>query len=346
MEKGGRHIFFITVLNVVSALAVVGLHTNCFWSFSRERWWITANILECVFYFAVPIFMMLTGATLLDYPKKYDTKTFYIRRVKKTLIPFFFWSITALLFRVFVLKNIPVKEINAIYVIDGILNTKFCGIYWFFIPLFAIYLSIPLFAYVQEEKGLQLFKQLAVICFLINILIPFVLKVFQVPIKFPIVVLVGSGHLLYLLLGYLLCNLRLSAKEKQCIYVCGFLGLLLHIGGTHYLSMEAGRIIQTYKGYQNVPGILYSVSIFLFIKEHCRLFESSFVRKIIEKLSDYSFSIYLLHWFVLSILYKVLEINKHSILWRLGGIIVVSFCCICLTWVIRKIPVFGKKVLP
>lgn len=77
-------IFYITVLNVISALSVVGLHTNgCFWEFSRERWWFTANIIESVLYFAVPVFFMITGATLLDYAKRCDTKTFFIRRLKK-----------------------------------------------------------------------------------------------------------------------------------------------------------------------------------------------------------------------------------------------------------------------
>ena len=60
-------LFYITVLNVLSALSVVGLHVNgCFWQFSREWWWLTANIIESVLYFAVPVFFMLIGATLLD----------------------------------------------------------------------------------------------------------------------------------------------------------------------------------------------------------------------------------------------------------------------------------------
>ena len=87
------NLFYITVLNVLSALAVVGLHTNgCFWEFSKERWWFTANIIESVLYFAVPVFFMITGATLLDYTKRCDTKTFFTRRLKKTVIPFVFFG--------------------------------------------------------------------------------------------------------------------------------------------------------------------------------------------------------------------------------------------------------------
>lgn len=66
---------YITLLSVISAIAVVCLHTNgCFWSFSKERYWFTANIIECVFFFAVPIFFMITGVTLIDYQEKYSTK--------------------------------------------------------------------------------------------------------------------------------------------------------------------------------------------------------------------------------------------------------------------------------
>ena len=57
---------YITVLSVLSALAVVFLHANgCFWGFSYEPYWLTANVIESVFYFAVPVFFMDSGANLL-----------------------------------------------------------------------------------------------------------------------------------------------------------------------------------------------------------------------------------------------------------------------------------------
>ena len=42
---------YISFLKVISALAVVLLHANgIFWIFSYERYWLTANIIESVFY--------------------------------------------------------------------------------------------------------------------------------------------------------------------------------------------------------------------------------------------------------------------------------------------------------
>ena len=63
-----KKVQYISFLSVFASLAVVFLHVNaCFWNFSKDFYWITANLIESVFYFAVPIFFMITGATLLDY---------------------------------------------------------------------------------------------------------------------------------------------------------------------------------------------------------------------------------------------------------------------------------------
>lgn len=51
---------YIQILGVIACLAVVAMHVNgCFWQFSYDRYWITANIIECICYFAVPIFFMI-----------------------------------------------------------------------------------------------------------------------------------------------------------------------------------------------------------------------------------------------------------------------------------------------
>ena len=66
---------YITLLSVLSAFAVLMLHCNrCFNTFSYDRYWMTSNIIVLIFYPAVPIFFMITGANLLDYQEKYSTK--------------------------------------------------------------------------------------------------------------------------------------------------------------------------------------------------------------------------------------------------------------------------------
>lgn len=106
MEK--KNYNYITVLSVISAFAVVLLHTNgCFWTFKREPYWFSANIIESVFYFAVPVFFMISGATLIDYRERYSTGTFLKKRFKKTVIPFFVWSIVGLVYQSYRLRIPP-----------------------------------------------------------------------------------------------------------------------------------------------------------------------------------------------------------------------------------------------
>lgn len=73
-----KNIDYISLLSVISAFAVVSLHTNgCFWEFSTKRYWFTANILECLWYFAVPVFFMISGSTLIDFRKRYNLRTYF-----------------------------------------------------------------------------------------------------------------------------------------------------------------------------------------------------------------------------------------------------------------------------
>lgn len=47
-----KRIEYIDLANVIATFAVVFLHANsCFWDFSKERYWITADVIESVFYF-------------------------------------------------------------------------------------------------------------------------------------------------------------------------------------------------------------------------------------------------------------------------------------------------------
>ena len=337
-----KRLEYISFLNVLSCIAVVVLHTNgCFWTFSYERYWITANIIESVMYFAVPIFFMITGATLIDYRDRYDTKKFFIKRIKKVVIPFAIWSLLGVLYMLIMHKenmyNLTFKDL-----IDAIMNTKVINIYWFFIPLISIYLSIPILAFVQKRDRKKIFIYLSLVAFLTVSFFPFLCKIFDLHYNNSLIVSVGSGYILYVVLGYLISHYDISIKQRYVIYIFAIIGLFLHVFGTYYLSMIHGEIIQTFKGYLNVPCVLYSIGIFTFFKYQ----NFNRLRKIkVIKLSQYSFSIYLMHYYVIDIITTIFPINTLSIIYRLFAPIIIIFVCIMISLVIRKIP-YLKNILP
>lgn len=53
-----QYLFYVTLFQIVSGFGVVVLHVNgTFWMFRQNDNWLLANAAECLFYFAVPIFL-------------------------------------------------------------------------------------------------------------------------------------------------------------------------------------------------------------------------------------------------------------------------------------------------
>lgn len=339
---------YLCLLSVISAISVVFLHTNgCFWHFSSDKpYWFWANITECIFYFAVPIFFMITGITLIDYKKKYSTKTFFLKRINKTVIPFIFWSIIAILHCIFYTKSITLSELSLTTIFNGIWNTKFMDIYWFFIPLFFIYMTIPLLSYIEEKNRDKIFMYIILLMFLFNSFIPLVIKIFNLKIEITQHFALGCDSIIYPILGYLLDKYykKIISNKNLIIgiYTLAVTGLLIHMIGTYNLSMQAGEIIKTFKGYDNVPCIFYSIGIFIFLRQTENfLMNNKVIKCIILFLCNYTFAIYLLHKFILDYMHA----NMETALNRLGlpfGIIPI---CIIVTFLIRKIK-FGNRILP
>ena len=337
---------FITVLNVLSALAVVYLHTNsCFWSFEKSTKWIEANIIECLFYFAVPIFFMISGATLLDYRTRYSSKTFMKKRLSKTLFPFIIWSTVWFLARLLDGQYANIA-LTPQFIIEGFLLTRFQPNYWFFIPLFTCYAAYIIISLVPYERRKKIFGFMIICGFTTISFLPFVCSLLNIgfndALKFPIS---SGGYLLFALLGYYLTHYRINFKLRLIIYFGGIAGLLSHILCTYYASFDAGYIVSTYKGYMNVPSVLYSTAIFTFFRYVKKGNFFNIIHKFCKFGSSLTFGIYLIHNLFLEFLIYKLPFDHFNIYFRIFGSIGVFLACGAIVFFIKKIP-FVKKILP
>lgn len=336
---------YISLLHVVACIAVVVLHTNgCFWNFSSTKlYWKTANVIESVFYFAVPIFFMVSGATLIDYMDRYSTKQFFVKRIQKTVIPFIVWSLFGIVFGCFVLKKIPVEDIGLVYIYNSVLNTSAVSVFWFFPPLFCAYLCMPLFAAVDKSRRLQVFTYVAVAGYILNVFIPFFRNLFFSHLSFPFSLAIAGSPLVYLVIGYLLSHYDCPAAWKKTIYISAVVALIVHIVGTYYLSMEADSVVKTFKNL--IVAVPYASGIFCFFRTYGNRIMDSFVGKIVDFLKRYTFAIYLLHWFVMKSLLLLYPFNTRQLIYQLGAPIMIIPICIAITFILRKIPIL-KHIVP
>ncbi|WP_443624333.1 acyltransferase [Catenibacterium sp.] len=343
-----KRIEYIDLANVISTFAVVILHTNgCFWDFSRERYWLTADVIESLFIFAVPVFFMISGISLMDYQKKYDTKIYLKKRFSKTVIPFLFWTFMGLLFDIFFLHTVKASDLTLKVLVDGFINNHFVQIYWFFMPLFGIYLSIPLFASIEEEKRVELFKYLFLIGFIFNGTIPFLLSAFHIDMAWPLGINVVSGYAIFVVMGYLIHKIDFTLNQRCIIYILGLAGLLMHFGGTYYESYALGDVSQIYKNLTYAPIVMYSGAFLLFIKQISEKVMKTNISKYVHFIKKYTFPIYLMHYYIIEILNRYLHLTNYtkSIFYRLGMPFIVIPITIIIVALIRKLRL-GKKVLP
>lgn len=334
----------ISFASILSTYAVIQLHVNnaCFWRTDLDINWISANYIESICYFAVPVFFMITGATLLDYRNRYSTKQFFRKRVMKVFIPFLFWTGIGILFRILVFKDTQLVDLNFAYFYNAIFHGNVISIYWFLPELCMLYLTIPILSLIPENRRYTAFWYMIAIIFSFQIAIPFFLSVLKLQgVYTPIAYGLGGSYIYYLLLGYLLSHHAPEKQRRYLIYFLGILGLSLQVFGTQWLSFEQGSVVTLMKGYQNLPTALYAPALFLFMLQSAR---GKFVTFVSRYQID-GFACYLMHWYLIQIIEKMRWFDLMSLPYRLFSPIFVMIICILLTRMIRHIP-GGKYIVP
>lgn len=94
---------WIDILRTSAALAVVALHVALPLVAARESmprgWWETGNLARAATDWCVPMFVLVSGALLLDSRRQETPLEFGRKRMVRVLIPLLFWSTLYLLFR-------------------------------------------------------------------------------------------------------------------------------------------------------------------------------------------------------------------------------------------------------
>ena len=115
--------------------------------------------------------------------------------------------------------------------------------------------------------------------------------------------------------------------------------------GTHVLSMEAGKIVSTFKGYENVPSVLYATGMFVFLKDVGQKAMKGNRRRFFLFLGGYTLPIYLMQFILLDYLPQLPFVNAYSLVYRLGAPFIMIPIIITIAWCVRKVPAL-KWILP
>lgn len=348
MNNSNRKMY-IDVLNILSCIAVLSLHHNgMVHSFENSLAWRESLVIECGFYWAVPVFMMLSGVTLLNYRSKYDTEQFFRKRIRRTVIPWFAWSVILLIWKLET-KQMTIEASGTIdifaQIANLIFNNKVESAYWFFGALFACYLAIPVFSLLISNRSILWY--IVVLNFVFLSILPVVKTWFGFSFSLDIPV-VGS-MIIFVVLGFLLDTKDINKKHRRLLYLVGIMSCLFRYFYTLLLSTESGVTDTSIKGYLIFHGVLYSVAVFVFLRQiNWERILPENIKDVLPLLSSCSFGIFLIHKVVMyyesNLLLWLFDIDKRSIIWRLLLIPMTYVVCLSIILLMKQIPVVKRIV--
>lgn len=337
-----KRLDYIDWANIISAFAVVCLHcSGGVFQYEEERRWYLALLIQTVMHFAVPVFFMITGTTLLEYRRRYSTRTFFQKRALRAGIPFLFWTVVYLLSPVFMYQaDFP----DLAMVRNAIFNNGATNIFWFFYALFGIYLSMPVLSLLAKPEHFRRVEYLCALSFAFNALLPIFTR-YVGPVYGELKPTVVGGYLGYVFLGWLLRHERYSKKTRLMIYAAGVCGALLMFFGTWALSKKSGETDIFFMEYNSVACFPMSAALLLWLKHVPWQKVYRFVpQKLVTKAAGAGLGVYVMHMLVLQMNDKYGWFDNHPMYYMVFMPILTYVFCALLTCLLQKIPVLRRLI--
>ncbi len=329
MKSKKERIFYLDVLRTFAILVVILYHIDVFFGPLTTPPEIIGHMaIHDIGRSSIPIFLMISGALLLNKPYP-SISDFLKRRFTRIIYPFIFWIILIIL--PLYLQGCDTGAIWIFFIGEP-------SITWYFWTLIGIYLFMPVINPFIKEYGLKGIEYFLAIWFFTVILMTFN----SYPLWTNFNLDMFAGYIGYPLLGYWLVNKKFNLSYKK-LCIIGFAILIISLGVHMFMHTNNQEFIRNMN--INVPVVFMGVGLFLFIMSIDRLnkFDSlrnNAIGKAITSLSICSYGMYFSHTIVVNWL---LPYNPQSNLLFPLMFAITVFLSWLLPYVLSKIP-YIKKV--
>ncbi len=176
-----KRLVFVYGLNILAAFAVVMLHVSLDVFAPQgggDPSWFTSFWLQAAFIFAVPVFFAVSGMNLLDYRARYDTRTFFAKRVRRVGVVLLFGSAVCYLAYGLFPHAFGMGEaegsVSVLGFARGVFSDSINDTYWFFYTIIALYILTPVLSLAVGDK--HLLQYIMVCTFVASVLVPLIVK--------------------------------------------------------------------------------------------------------------------------------------------------------------------------
>ena len=347
-----NRIFYLDVLRVIACLSIVLIHSAGGYvveNIGSPNFWV-GNALDSMARIGVPLFIMISGALMLD--KNYSfSKKKLMRHIVRMVVFFVVWS--AFYCLIFVVADEVFIKHQPISISDVILSF-FGGHYhlWFVYLIVGLYFILPLLRLWVNDKNKKYVEYFIILALVFNFTIPQVISVagnyntlfeelnFILANHFQLKYV--GGYTAYFILGWYINNYDI--KYKKALYLLGLLGFVITFIGTYILSVTTEKPIQIYDA-SNINVFLQSAAVFILVKD--KYINSEKNNKIIDSISEKSLGIYAIHVLFITFAFKTSDIIHISA----NAIITVPFVFVSAlllsyisSFILSKIPLIKEIV--
>jgi surface polysaccharide O-acyltransferase-like enzyme len=312
-------------------------------------WW-TALVYKSLALSCVPLFVMLSGALLLQ-PAKLDEpiRAFLKKRLSRIGLAFVFWNIIYLAWGFYVSK-VPVTLSN---IVQGIVKDLFTGAwyqFWFIYLIIGLYLITPILRVIMSHGNPRITRYLIAIWFAGVAIIP----LFQFGLGYTLdagVFIIG-GFIGYFVMGNYLQKITLRFTILYGLLIASFVGTIFGVWLMTYPLSSLGQN-NYFIGYLTVNVIVGSSALFLIllkVKPDWPGTSHTAARRVVHAISINTLPIFLFHVIILETFERGLLGFKLSFT-NLNPIVEIPllaaltfFITFGLILLMRKVPVLKKLI--
>lgn len=350
--KETTRVYFFDMLKIISCFAVIILHVAAlqFDQYAPTTFeWNVFNFFDSCVRFAVPVFVMVSGALFLNGEKEIDIRKLYKKNILRLLTAYLFFTVLYAIYTFYTTNGfIHVKEIMK----NSILSSHYH--LWYIPMLIGIYMCVPFLKVMTKNLSENQVKYFLLLFFIFKIL-KSTITVFVYPYSTYVNAIVNrfnldifSGYIGYFVLGYYLANYELEPKKQKVLYGLGIASLVVCIVGNCLYSIHVKMPTSTFYDSFFITTFFVSCALFTFAKyQLSKIKLSDMTKNMIVKISNASFGIYLIHILWISILVNQFHFGPTTInpIFAVPIMAILVFIASLMSiLVIKKIPFIHKYI--
>lgn len=345
--SSARRAVNIDLVKTIAIFCVVFIHAGgVYYAFPVGSFsWNSALFYGSLVRAGVPLFLMCSGALMLDPQKNTDIRRLYTHNIPRLLAAMFFWGLAYKVWHLAFGEGITVSGV--FHAVKELLLFKQEFHFYYLHIILLVYAFLPVTRCFVASAPRSLIRYALVLWFAFGILYP------TVSCFWPFTLLGGMApqyliNMTYASVGYGVLGRVLYESPPSGIRsgVCAAAGFAVVFGGTYALSMRDGCLNELFFSGMTVGTFLLAVGIYgLCIR--CGQTIGSRAARIVCYVSRASFCVYLTHMFVIYILEGFgFYVAQGVILVTVPLVsLVVIGVCLAVYAVLSRVPVLNKWIV-